>query len=174
MSGDIAVVSTPLVECRVEALMRPVRSDWAAVTAGGRTLERVAGEAWRERCSAQGRLPVGAAAITDAGELGAEFVIHVSVAGSEGGPTPRSVEVALENALRRLREWEIRDLAVPLLGTGPGGLDLEECCRIMAPVLSEFAGGERGRVRVCVEDPAVRDVARRTWPGEVGGEPAAG
>jgi len=174
VSDRVEVVDTPLAECRAEALMRPVRSDWAAVTAGGRALERCAGEGWRERCTAQGELPVGAAAITDAGELPAEFVIHVSVAGLEGGATPRTVGVALENALRRLQEWEIRDLALPLLGTGPGELDLEDACRVMAPMLARFAGGEGRRVRVCVEDDRARKVALRAWPGKGSGEQDGG
>lgn len=164
MTAGVEVVATPLASCAAEALLRPVRSDWASVTVDGRGLERAAGEAWRERCASQGELPVGAAAVTDAGELPAEFVIHAAVAGSEGGATPRTVAVALQNALRRLREWEIRDLALPLLGTGPGGLELEEACRMMAPVLARFADAGDRRVRVCVEDAAAREVARRVWP----------
>lgn len=141
-----------------------MRTDWAAITAGGRRVEVEAGEAWRERCREQGSMPLGSAAITDAGDLDAEFVIHLAVASEEGGATPRSVTQALQNGLRRAREWDIRDLAVPLLGTGPGALDADTACRVMDPELAEFAAEGERRVRVCVPDPARREVAEGWWP----------
>lgn len=157
------MVEDPLAASGAEALARPIRTDRAAVTSDSRGVEIAAGEAWRSRCEEQGELPLGSAAITDAGEIDAEFVIHLAVSPEEGGPTPRSVTLALQNGLRRAREWDVRDLALPLLGTGPGALDADTACRVMAPELAEFgAGGER-RVRVCVPDPAVREVALGWW-----------
>lgn len=157
------VVEGGLADSGARTLARPVRTDWAPITAGSRGLEVAAGEAWRGRCEEQGDLPLGSAAITDAGDLDAEFVIHVAVSPEEGGPTPRSVTLALRNALRRAREWDVRDLALPLLGTGPGALDAETACRIMAPELADFAAGEGRRIRLCVPDPALREVADAWW-----------
>lgn len=158
------MVAGPLAACGAEALMRPVRTDWAAITADGRSLEVAAGEEWRSRCEEQGTMPLGSAAITDAGQLESEFVIHLAVSPEEGGgPTPRAVTLALQNGLRRAREWDVRDLALPLLGTGPGALDAETACRVMAPELAEFAGEADRRIRVCVPDPAHRRVAEGWW-----------
>jgi O-acetyl-ADP-ribose deacetylase (regulator of RNase III) len=159
----VEVEDAPLTACGAEALLRPIRTDWAAITADARSLEVAAGEAWRSRCEEQGELPLGSAAITDAGELDAEFVVHLAVSPEEGGPTPRSVTLALQNGLRRAREWDVRDLALPLLGTGPGALDAETSCRLMAPELADFVAGGDRRVRVCVPDPALREVARGWW-----------
>lgn len=169
----IETVETPLARCAAEALLRPVRTDWAAITTAGRELEVAAGDAWRETVRSQGALPLGSAAITGAGELDAEFVIHVAVASEEGGATPRSVTLALRNGLRRVEEWDVRDLALPLLGTGPGALDPETACRIMDPLLSELeAGGER-RIRVCAPERGDRRVAAGWWPqGEQGADRA--
>lgn len=162
-------MDAPLTACGAEALLRPIRTDWAAITADGRSLEVAAGEAWRSRCEAQGELPLGSAAITDAGELDAEFVVHLAVSPEEGGPTPRSVTLALRNGLRRAREWDVRDLALPLLGTGPGALDAGTSCRLMAPELADFAAGGDRRIRVCVPDPALREVARGWWDADAPG-----
>lgn len=160
----IRAEDTDLSAVEVEAILRPVRTDWAAPTSEARRLERAAGEAWRERCAAQGELPLGSAAITDGGELAAEFVIHVAVATEAEGATPRSVAAALENGLRRAREWEIRELALPLLGTGPGALDPETACRAMAPLLEAFDEDDPGRVVVvCSEDPAAVRAAIERW-----------
>lgn len=160
----IRASGTGLAACEIEAILRPVRTDWAALTSGVRRLELAAGEAWRERCSAQGELPLGSAAITDGGELAAEFVIHVAVASEADAATPRSVAAGLENGLRRAEEWEIRELATPLLGCGPGALDPETSCRVMAPLLGAFEAAGPGRlVLVCAEDPAALREAEVRW-----------
>lgn len=173
----IEVVDRPLAEVRAEAMIRPVRTDWAAITTDGRQIELAAGEEWAERCAAQGELPLGSAAITDAGELAAEFVIHVAVASQEQPATRRSVRRGLENGLRRAGEWEVVDVASPLLGTGPGALDPEAACRAMTPLLEAWdaAGGGR-RMRVCAPDPASRREAAARWgePGEDGASPTPG
>lgn len=162
----IRVVERPLSECAVEAVLRPVRTDWAPVTRSARRLEREAGSRWVERCSAQGDLILGSAAITDAGELPASFVIHVAVCSPDHPPTPRTVTRALQNGLRRADEWDVRQLAMPLLGTGPGSLDPEDACRIMDPQLREFCGrsGDAAReVRIAADDPASLAAAREAW-----------
>lgn len=152
-----------LEACGAEAIARPVRTDWAPVTGASRRVELAAGEAWRARCEEQGELPLGSATITDAGDLAAEFVIHLAVSPEEGGPTPRTVTLALRNGLRRAREWDVRQLGLPLLGTGPGALDAETACRILAPALADFVATGDREVRVCVPDVALRDVAAAWW-----------
>ncbi len=172
----IEVVERPVAEVRAAALVRPVRTDWAAITDDGRQMERAAGEAWRKRCSAQGELPLGSATITEAGELEAEFVIHVAVASEEEGASRRSVRRGLENGLRRAGEWDVVDVALPLLGPGPGALDPETACRTMAPLLEAWDAAVEGRrIRVCTPDPASRRQAAARWgepaaPGDAGGE----
>ena len=170
----IEVLDRPVAEVEAEALVRPVRTDWAAITTDGRQMELAAGEDWRQRCVAQGELPLGSAAITDAGALDAEFVIHVAVASEEQGATRRSVRRGLENGLRRAGEWDVTDVALPLLGTGPGALDPEASCRIMSPLLDAWAAAREGRrVRVCAPEPAARREALARWPrAGRGGEPA--
>lgn len=160
----ISLVERPLAECDVEALLRPVRTDWAALTMQIRAMERAAGREWTERCAAQGELPLGSAAITRAGELEAEFVIHLAVGSEEENPTARSVTEALRNALRRAEEWDITSLATPLLGVGPGCLDPETACRVMDPLVTGFtATGPDRTVLISVEDEPSREAARARW-----------
>lgn len=162
----IEVLEAPLAEAGTEVLVRPVRTDWAAVTSDGRQVEVEAGEAWRERCAAQGELPLGSAAITDGGDLDVEFVIHVAVASPEEGASSRSVRRGLENGLRRADEWDVVEVAIPLLGIGPAALDPEAACRVMAPLLDAWAAdGEDRRVVVCAVDPESVRQATARWRG---------
>lgn len=167
----IRASESELATSELEAILRPVRTDWAALTSDARRLERLAGEAWRERCAAQGELPLGSAAITGGGELSARFVIHVAVASEEAAATPRSVAAGLENGLRRAAEWEILELAMPLLGIGPGALDPETACRVMAPLLEAFTAEDPERlVVVCSGDPAAVREAEARWGAAADGQ----
>lgn len=168
----IRVVETPLAECPAEAILRPVRTDWPALTSQVRRMEQAAGSGWVERCAGQGELPLGSAAITDGGQLEAAYVIHVAVSSPDDPASPRSVRAALENGLRRAEEWGIESVAMPLLGTGPGALDPEMACRAMDEMLRAFAGPETGRtVLISAEDDPSLEASRRAW-GDL--EPEAG
>lgn len=160
----IEVVAASLGELEVEAILRPVSADWSAPTPSIRRLEVAAGREWTERCRAVGDLPVGSAVITDAGALPARFAIHVAIRSAEEPVGRRAVELGLRNGLRRAEEWGIRELALPLLGTGPGNLDAEAACAAMAGPLAAFVGTDPSRrVLVCASGDFEREAAAARW-----------
>lgn len=127
-----------LEETQADAVLRPVSSDWAPVTAAMRRLEAAAGPEVLERCRRLGELPVGSAVITPAGELGVDFLVHVVVRSYDQPVSSPIVERALLNGLRRLEEWAMESVAMPALGTGAGNLDADEAADAMLPVILEF------------------------------------
>ncbi|NIP57040.1 MAG: hypothetical protein GWM92_02850 [Gemmatimonadetes bacterium] len=131
----VRVASLDAVEA--EALLRPVNSNLLAVSAAGRAVEVGAGAPVRTRLESMGDLPVGGAVVTPAGELGADFLIHAVVQSSDEPVTQAGIRNALLNGLRRASEWEMRSLALPLLGTGAGNLDPDVAAEIMILVLRE-------------------------------------
>jgi O-acetyl-ADP-ribose deacetylase (regulator of RNase III) len=126
-----------------------------------RRLELAAGPEWVERCRALGELPVGSAVITDAGGLTAEFVIHAAVRSPDEPVSQRTVRTAVTNGLRRAEEWGVSEVALPLVGTGPGNLDADAACSAMDEALRAFAA--RGRVVVCSSDGFELETARGWW-----------
>jgi O-acetyl-ADP-ribose deacetylase (regulator of RNase III) len=134
-----------VIEVRIEelgampadAILRPVSADWNAVTPLMRRLEIAAGEKLAEQCSRLGELPVGSASITGAGELPAEFMVHVVVRAREEPVSAGGVARGLQNGLRRLAEWKLSRVAMPLLGTGAGNLDADEAAALMLGVLQD-------------------------------------
>lgn len=121
----------------VEAVLRPVSSELAGVTAASREIERAAGDEVRDRLQRFGSLPVGGALLTPGGDLAAAFLIHVVVQSADEPVSRAGIRRALVNGLRRATEWEIGSLALPPLGTGAGNLDAEASARVMLPVLEE-------------------------------------
>jgi O-acetyl-ADP-ribose deacetylase (regulator of RNase III) len=159
----IVVVGEALADVAVGAVLRPTRSDWSPTTREVRALDLSAGPDWLERCSAQGDLPVGSAAITEPGGLACEFVIHLAVCSRDEPVGSRSVSDALRNALRRATEWDVRVLTTPVLGTGPGALEPSTACGLMRPLLSTWVGGLEGRTVRVAAAAAEREAARSAW-----------
>lgn len=139
-----------LAEAQEAAILRPVASDWSAVTAVARRVELAAGPELTAWCQRVGELPVGSAVITPAGRLAAEYLIHVSIRSNDHPVTREVVRRGLVNGLRRMREWGIERVALPPLGVGAGNLDAEESASAMVPVLVEELGSTPGACAVVV------------------------
>lgn len=133
----IHVVLGVIEDTGAAAVMRPVSAEWEAVTPVMRRLEVAAGDEVLEQCRRLGELPVGSAVITGAGELDAQFMVHVIVRSLDEPVSVSGVRRAMQNGLRRLSEWAIDTVAVAPLGTGAGNLDAEESAQAMIPALVE-------------------------------------
>ena len=131
----IHVVVGQLREQRVEALMRPVRSDLAPVSGPSRDVVLDAGEELQERLGRMGLLPVGGAVLTPAGTLPAPFLIHAVVMSEEEPQTSMSVQRALRNGLRRAADWGLASLALPPFGMAVGAGDPEVAARVLVEIL---------------------------------------
>jgi O-acetyl-ADP-ribose deacetylase (regulator of RNase III) len=135
----IAVRVGGLEEAVAGAVVRPVASDFSPVTPAMRRFADAAGPAVAEQCAQLGELPLGSAVITAAGDLPAGFIVHVAVRSATENASPGVVRTGLRNALRRIADWEIDDVALAPLGTGAGNLDAEEAAEVMMPVLLTHA-----------------------------------
>ena len=120
-----------------EAIARPVNAMLGATTPVMRKLERAAGAAFADKVRLSQPLPVGAAVVTNAGDLSVELLIH-GVVSSDDEPVSRAtVRLALLSAMQRAMAFQIRELAIAPFGLGAGNLDIEESADVMIEVLSE-------------------------------------
>lgn len=136
------------------ALVRPVATDFSPVTATMQRFDAAAGAAVAEQCARLGEIPLGSAVITAAGDLAADFIVHVAVRSPAENPSAAVVGQGLLNALRRLDDWEIDRVAVAPLGTGAGNLDAEESAAVMVPLLAEHQreAGRPTTLTIVVDD----------------------
>lgn len=143
-----------LSEVPADAIVRPVATDFSAVTPAMRRFEQAAGEDVAEQCRRMGEIPLGSAIITAAGALDAELIVHVAVRSVTENATASVVRQGFLNALRRAGEWEAVSIAVAPLGTGAGNLDAEAAADIMLGVLADRIRSGHGpeRVVLVVED----------------------
>jgi O-acetyl-ADP-ribose deacetylase (regulator of RNase III) len=119
-----------------EAIVRPVNEWLGATTPVMRKLERAAGSDFADRIRPREPLPVGAAVVTNAGELDAELMIQGVVSTKDEPVTRDTVRLALANALQRAVQFQIRDVAIAPFGLGAGNLDIEDSAELMIEVLS--------------------------------------
>jgi O-acetyl-ADP-ribose deacetylase (regulator of RNase III) len=120
-----------------EAIARPVDAMLGATTPVMRRLERAAGAAFSESVRLTEPLPVGAAVVTNAGELPVQLLIH-GVVSSHDEPVSRAgVRQALRSVLQRAAAFQIREMAMAPFGLGAGNLDIEESADVMVEVLNE-------------------------------------
>jgi O-acetyl-ADP-ribose deacetylase len=159
----IAVRLADLAEVRAAGILRPVSAEWQAVTPAMRRLEMAAGPSLDEQCRRLGELPVGSAAITSAGELGVQFMVHAVVRSYDEQVSMSTVRRALQNALRRAEEWGLDHVAIAPFGTGAGNLDADDAARIMMEVLHEHMQSARfpGTAEIIVDSEYEREAFQR-------------
>lgn len=145
---------------RADAVVRGVTCRLEAVDRAGRRLDELGGPSFTETLRTPGLLDVGAAVVTATVGLQAELAIHAVVTSDTEPVTAASVRRALRSALQRAEQWELSHIAIPLLGSGPGQLPVEDAARLLFEELRGHEAGARypTEVSVVVDSDEVRAV----------------
>jgi len=103
-------------------------------------LRRGAGEAINDEAVAEGPVDLGDAAVTDAYDLDAEYVVHAVAMPhyGDGKATAESIRDATRNALAAADELGAESLVMPALGCGVAGFDLQEGARSICETIDEY------------------------------------
>lgn len=99
-------------------------------------IRRAGGPTIQAECDRHGPIRVGEAAITGAGNLAVEWVIHAAAMGDEP-VSDRSIRSSTAHSIRLAAEHAIKRVAFPVLGTGIGGFDFERAATIMRDAITE-------------------------------------
>lgn len=132
----ISVVVDDLAFVSADAVVRPTTARLEPVAPSLRRLDELAGADFFRQLSMPTRLGVGAAVVTNAGELSAEFVIHAVIWSEDDPVSSAGLKRAIESVLQRSQDWGLARVATPVLGAGPGGLPFEEAARLLVGVLT--------------------------------------
>lgn len=134
-----------MIDVRVEdlafysgnAIIRPATATLGATTPLLRRFELAGGAALLDQLKVAEPLPVGSAVVTGAGDLPVELLVHAIVSSLTERVTREGVRRAFRSALQRTREWQLADVAIPLLGLGAGNLEIEVSAELMADELAK-------------------------------------
>lgn len=111
-------------------------------------IKRAGGEEINEEAVKKGPVPLGEAAVTNAGRLKAKYVIHAASMHLGGVATGESIANSVRNSLLRAEELELRTIAFPAVGCGIAGFPIEEGAVIILQTIQQFEATSLERVFV--------------------------
>jgi O-acetyl-ADP-ribose deacetylase len=122
----IRVIEQELAGLKVDAVVRAADERLEPVGPAAEALDRQGGISLRVLRQVQAPLDVGSAVITGAGELAAEFVLHIVIQSGERAASRDTVRRALTSAWHRAEGWQLNLVGAPLSGLGGSVLSAEE------------------------------------------------
>ena len=114
----IHVVAGDLASVAADAVVRPATTRLEPLTPALQRLDAAAGPKFVEQTRVRRELPPGAAVVTGAGNLSAEFVVHIVLGAAPDAVTTDTVRRAMEAALWQCIQWQITILACPIPAAG--------------------------------------------------------
>ena len=127
----IVIQEGDITQMDVDAVVNAANNDLQLGGGVAGAIRRAGGPAIQEECDRIGRIPIGEAAITTAGDMSARCVIHAASMALGGMATAESLAASTKNALLRADEKGLKSIAFPAVGTGVAGFPMEACARLM-------------------------------------------
>jgi len=128
----ILAVRGDITKLEVDAIVNPANS--RLIMGGGvaGAILRAGGQQIQEQALKKAPVQIGNAVATTAGKLKAKYVIHTPTMTRPAMATSLdNVKAATEAALRCAQQIRVQSLAFPGLGTGIGGLGLQDAANVM-------------------------------------------
>ena len=153
----IFVVSGDLASTAADAVVRPATTTLAPIDPALQPLEAAAGPRFIEQRRLSRELAPGAAVVTAAGDLTAEFVIHAILGRDAESITADLVRRAVEAALWQCVQWQLGTVACPALGAPT--LSGAESAGVIIPAFSEHLrnADHPATVLIVLKDPQVEE-----------------
>ena len=114
----ILAVVGDLPSVAADAVVRPANTRLEPLTPASRRIDDAAGPKFIEQCRLRHELPPGAAVVTGAGNLMAEFVVHTVLGAVAEDVTTDTVRRSTEAALWQCTQWQIATLACAVPAAG--------------------------------------------------------
>ena len=132
----IEVIRGDITRLNAEAIVDPANS---YMTMGGGLsgiIRRLGGEEIKREAQQHVPVPVGKAIVTKAGKLPSKFVIHAPTMERPAEKiTPENTRLAMKAVLECAEKKRIKEIAVPGLGTGVGGVSYQDAPRAMVEAI---------------------------------------
>jgi O-acetyl-ADP-ribose deacetylase (regulator of RNase III) len=139
--ATIEAVQGDITDLQVDAIVNAANNQlWMGSGVAGAIKAR-GGNSIEDEAVSKGPIPVTSAVETRAGSLEAKFVIHAAVMGPDLRTDLHKVRVTTRSTLELAKDLGLESLALPLLGTGVGGLDPDLVALAMAEEATSMVRG---------------------------------
>jgi O-acetyl-ADP-ribose deacetylase (regulator of RNase III) len=136
----ITLVEGDISEQEVDAIVNAANSHLILGAGVAGAIREKGGPTIQQQCDEIGLIEVGAAAITDGGELPAKYVIHAAGMAPGGVADEQSVRKSLRASLEIAARENLTTIAIPAIGTGVGGLSLQRCAEVSLEEARAYTG----------------------------------
>ena len=148
MAAQIELWNGDICDLEVDAIVNAASTGlWMSTGVGG-ALKRRGGDSIEFEAVRQAPVSLGGAVVTGAGTLAATAVIHAVSLDANRRTSADAISGAVHSAMARAREIGIHSIAFPALGTGVGGVPLEDAARLTVAAVREELPASPGIDRV--------------------------
>jgi len=134
----ITIIQGDITEQETDAIVNAANNHlWMGSGVAG-AIKRKGGDQIEKEAVKQGPLEVGAAVATTAGKLKARYVIHAAGMGQDLVTSANIVRKTTVASLKVADDLKLKSISFPAVGTGVGGLGLDECAHMMIKAARDF------------------------------------
>jgi len=135
---NIEVIQGDITEQETDAIVNAANNHlWMGSGVAG-AIKRKGGDAIEKEAVRLGPIDVGEAVSTTAGNLKAGYVIHAAGMGQDLVTSADLVKKVTLSSLKVADRLKLKSVSFPAIGTGVGGLGLDECAEMMLRAAMEF------------------------------------
>ena len=142
MSRRVTLVEGDITEQAVDAIVNAANSALQLGAGVAGAIRERGGPSIQRECDEIGAIAVGDAAVTGAGALPAQFVIHAAGMPPGGHANEDSVRRAARRSLALASERGCRTIAIPAIGAGIGGFSPQRCAEVLIEEARAHLAGE--------------------------------
>jgi O-acetyl-ADP-ribose deacetylase (regulator of RNase III) len=153
----LMLVQGDLTELAVDAIVNAANTRLQLGGGVAGAIRTKGGPSIQDECDRIGRIGVGEAIVTGAGNLKALYVIHAAGPVYGEGNEEEKLRNATLNSLERATEKGMKSIAFPAISTGIFGFPKDRCAQIMIETVSEFLASR---------ETSLENVILCLWSGE--------
>jgi O-acetyl-ADP-ribose deacetylase (regulator of RNase III) len=153
-SGLLKLVRDDVTLLEVDAFVYYATHDLKLGSGFGGAIAVRGGPSIQEELDGVAPLETCEVAVTAAGELKANFIVHAVGPRFQEPDLEEKLRRTIRNTLAAAAEKGVKSIAFPPMGAGFYGIPIEQCARVMVEELEDGLQGDSGfeEVVICVQD----------------------
>ncbi|NIP43693.1 MAG: macro domain-containing protein [candidate division Zixibacteria bacterium] len=155
---NIEIIQGDITEQETDAIVNAANNHlWMGSGVAG-AIKKKGGEEIEKEAVEKGPIEIGQAIATKAGKLKAKYVIHAAGMGQDLATSADKVKQTTFSSLKVADSLQLNSISFPAIGTGVGGLGLDQCAESMLNAIFEFQPDHLQSVRFVLFDPTAKQV----------------
>lgn len=154
----VRLIRGDITDLEVEAFVFDITEDLKLGSGYGGAVAQRGGPSVQKELDTLGRLPVGEALVTSAGNMKATYIVHVNGPKFHEPDTEGKLRRAVSAALAAAQERGIKQIAFPLIGTGLYQVPLDLSARVLMEAIAAHLNGD-----TCIEEVVMVALDSRDW-----------